>query len=71
MEHAGDNYTNCDWCFWHVNENIIKGTGRFGSWQPIGDHPNNSIIENSQNNEKSPGDLRGPSALGDVKNSNE
>ena len=17
MEHEGDNYTNCDWCFWH------------------------------------------------------
>ena len=19
MEHEGDNYTNCDWCFWHDN----------------------------------------------------
>ena len=19
MEHEGDNYTNCDWCFWHGN----------------------------------------------------
>ena len=19
MEHVGDNYTNCDWCFWHGN----------------------------------------------------
>ena len=19
MEHEGDNYTNCDWCFWHSN----------------------------------------------------
>ena len=19
VEHAGDNYTNCDWCFWHGN----------------------------------------------------
>ncbi len=18
-EHEGDNYTNCDWCFWHGN----------------------------------------------------
>ena len=18
-EHEGDNYTNCDWCFWHAN----------------------------------------------------
>ena len=32
--------------------------GRFGGWRPSGDHPNNSIIENCQNTEKSPGDLR-------------
>ena len=19
MEYEGDNYTNCDWCFWHGN----------------------------------------------------
>ena len=19
MKHEGDNYTNCDWCFWHGN----------------------------------------------------
>ena len=19
MEHKGDNYTNCEWCFWHSN----------------------------------------------------
>ena len=19
MEHEGDNYTNCDWCFWDSN----------------------------------------------------
>ena len=19
MEHEGDNYTNCDWCFWYSN----------------------------------------------------
>ena len=19
MEHEGENYTNCDWCFWHSN----------------------------------------------------
>ena len=37
---------------------IIKGPGRFGSWRPSGDHPNNSIIEHGQNTEKSPGDLR-------------
>ena len=72
MEYEGDNYTNCDWCFWHGNERITKGPGRFGSWRPNGDHPNNSIIENGQNTEKSPGDLRRLAVTyADVKNSNE
>ena len=58
MEHEGDNYTNGDWCFWYCHQRIIKGTGGLGSWQTTGDHPNCSIIENEQNTEKSPGDLR-------------
>ena len=37
---------------------ITKGTGRFGSWWTSGDHPNYYIIENCQNTEKSPDDLR-------------
>ena len=39
---------------------VTKGlfSGRFGSWRPSRDHPNNSIIENGQYTEKSPGDLR-------------
>ena len=37
---------------------IIKGTGGLGSWGICGDHPNYSIIENGQNTEKSPEDLR-------------
>ena len=37
---------------------IIKGPGGFGSWRPSGDHPNNSTIEDGQNLETSPGDLR-------------
>ena len=37
---------------------IIKGTGGLGSWRPSEDHPNDSIIKNGQNIEKSPGDLR-------------
>ena len=37
---------------------VTKGPGRFRSWRPSGDHPNNSIIENGQNTEKSPRDLR-------------
>ena len=39
---------------------ITKGPGGFRRWRSSGDHPNNSIIENGQNTEKSPGDLRRP-----------
>ena len=58
MEHAGDNYTNCGWCFWYSHQRIIKGTGGLGNKSVSEDHPNNYIIENGQNTEKSPGDLR-------------
>ena len=54
MEHAGDNYTNCNWYVWN---RITKRTGELGSWRTRGDHPNYSIIGNGQNTEKSPGDL--------------
>ena len=58
------NLQNCRlWCpSWPQSktERIIEGPWRFGSWWPSGDHPNNSIIENGQNTEKSPGDLRRP-----------
>ena len=37
---------------------IIIGLGRLGSWRTSGDHPNDSIIEDCQNTEKNPGDLR-------------
>ena len=37
----------------------VRGwTGRLGSWRTSGNHLNYSIIENGQNTEKSPGDLR-------------
>ena len=58
MEHAGHNYTNCNWCVWNSTKRITKGTGRRGSWRTSGDHPNFYIIENGQNSEKSPGDRR-------------
>ena len=58
MEHAGDNNTNFNRCIWNSNEMITKGTGGLGSWQRSGDHLNYNIIENGQNTEKSPGDLR-------------
>ena len=58
MEHEGDNYTNRDWCFWYSHQRIIKGTGGLGNKRTNGNHSNDSIIENGQNIEKSPGDLR-------------
>ena len=58
MEHAGDNYINCNWCFWYSNLRITKGTGGRGNKRTSGNHPNYSFIENGQNTEKSPGDLR-------------
>ena len=44
--------------FGTVTKGQFKGTGGFGSWRTSGDHPNYSIIENGQNTEKSPIDLR-------------
>ena len=58
MEHEGDNYTNQDWCFWYSHQRIIKGPGGFGVQGKSADHPSNSIIENAQNTEKIPGNLR-------------
>ena len=58
MEHAGDNYTNCNWCVWNSNKRITKGNGGLGSWRTSGDHPNYYIIKNGQSTERSPGDLR-------------
>ena len=57
MEHEGDSYTNRNWYFWFNHQRIIKRTGGIGNRRTIGDHPNDSIIENGQNTEKSPGDL--------------
>ena len=67
--------------FGTVTKGLLKGLEGLGSWRTGGDHPNYYIIENSQNVEKSPGDLRRlaitqtpmkkPSANADVKNSNE
>ena len=37
---------------------IIKGAARLGSRKTGLEHPNDNIIENGQNTEKSPGDLR-------------
>ena len=66
MEHEGDNYTNRSWFFWFGHQRIIKVTGGLENKRTSGDHPRVStrpliyyyIIENGQNTEKSPGDLR-------------
>ena len=58
MEHEGDDYTNRDWWFLYSLQRIIKGTEELRGWKTSGDHPNYSIIENGQNTEKSPRDLR-------------
>ena len=62
--------------FGTVTKGLLKG---LGGWRTSGDRPNDSIIKNGQNTEKSPGDLRRlavtqtlvkkPSANADVKNS--
>ena len=56
--HEGDNYINCDWCFWRNNWRIIKRPGGLRSWRTDWDYQNYCIIENGQNTEKSTGDLR-------------
>ena len=47
-----------DWCFSYSHQMIIKGTGGLGNKKTSGDHSNYNIVEDSQNTEKSPGDLR-------------
>ena len=44
--------------FGTVTKGLLKGLEDSGSWRTSGDHPNDSIIEDGQNTEKSPGDLR-------------
>ena len=58
MEHEIDVYTNYDWCFWYNNRRINKQTVGLGNKTTSGDYPNYYIIENGQNTEKSPGDLK-------------
>ena len=40
------------------NNNNNKGPGGLGSWRTGRDYPNDSIAEDGQNTETSPGDLR-------------
>ena len=58
MEHEGNNYANCNWCFGTVTKGLLKSLDDLEVRGPSGYHPNDSIIENGQHTEKSPGDLR-------------
>ena len=57
MEYESDGYTNCNWCSLYSHQRIGKMTGGLGNKRTSRDHPNFSIIEISQNIEKSSGDL--------------
>ena len=58
VEHERDDYLNCNKCSWYSYQRIDTKTGGLGNKRTSGDHPNYCICEISQNNEKSPGDLR-------------
>ena len=57
MKHESNSDTNCNWYLWYSHQRIGTMSGGLGN-KRSGDHPNYSIIEISQNTEKSPGDLR-------------
>ena len=44
--------------FGTVAKGLLKGQNDMEVWRTSGDHPNDSIIENGQNTEKNPGDMR-------------
>ena len=58
MKHERDADTNCVWCTWDNPQRIGEGTRRLGNKRTSRDHPDYSIIQISQNTEKSPWDLR-------------
>ena len=58
VDYESDDCTNGDLCFWDNNKRIIKRPGRLGIWRTGRDYANDSIAENGQNPETSPGDLR-------------
>ena len=58
MEHEGYTDTNCYWCIQYSKKRSIKGNGGLRGWRTGRSHLNYNIVENGQNTEKSPGDLR-------------
>ena len=57
MEHESDGDITCNWHARYCHQWIGTGTGELGNKRSRY-HPNYSIVEISQNTEKSPGDLR-------------
>ena len=60
MEHDRDGDTNCNRCAQYSHQRISKGTGRLENNRTSGNYPNCNILnidQNSENTEKSPGDL--------------
>ena len=58
VEHESNDCTSCDWCVRHKDKWVIKRLGGLGIWRTGRDYPNDSIAEDGQNTETSPGDLR-------------
>ena len=58
VEHVGDNDTNCEWYAWNNPQKLRKVNGKVRNWKIYLDHPDYSIVEISQNTEKSSADLR-------------
>ena len=58
MEYESDSDTNCNLHTWYSHQRTGTETRRFGNKRTSVDHPNYSIVEISQNTEKSPGDLK-------------
>ena len=58
MEHEDNDDSCCDWHTWNHPKKLGKGSGRVENQTTSGHHPDNSIVEISQNTEKSSGDLR-------------
>ena len=58
MEHESVGDTNCNWSSWSSHQRIDIKTRGLGNNRTSEDHPNYSIVEISQNTEKSPGDLK-------------
>ncbi len=58
MENERDSNPTCNLYTRYSHERIGIATGRLGNKRTSGDHPNYSIIENGQNTQKSPGDMK-------------